>query len=230
MLRIDKRLAGGDRLAAVWRRRATPLVLPYEDRCRSRLLTRLADGTEVGLFLPRGTVLRDGTMLVAEDGRLIRVEAAAQPVFEVTSADPLRLMRAAYHLGNRHAPAQITLTALRIERDPVLADMLQRLGLRVEAIEGPFDPEAGAYDGAHGGTQGGAQAPAHAHPHGHAHGSGHRHGHDETFDEDRALAQAAFAHHYGEDDGHGHGKDHGVDHGEDGGEDHREAAHQGAGR
>jgi len=206
MLRIDKRLAGDDRLAAAWRRRATPLVLPYEDRCRSRLLTRLADGTEVGLFLPRGTVLREGTMLVAEDGRLVRVEAAAQPVLQVTSADPLRLMRAAYHLGNRHTPVQITLTALRIEPDPVLADMLRRLGLRVEAIEGPFDPEAGAYEGAHDGAHAHAHAHAHAQAQAHVHGGGHRHGHDETFDEDRALAQAAYAHHYGEApaDGEGH--------------------------
>ncbi|MFT3803098.1 MAG: urease accessory protein UreE [Burkholderiaceae bacterium] len=176
MLRIDKLLRSGHRLAGAWRERAVPLVLPYGDRCRSRLLTRLADGTEAGLFLPRGVVLRTGTMLVAEDGRLVRIEAAAQPVLEVTSPDPLLLMRAAYHLGNRHTPVQISLRALWIERDPVLADMLRRLGLRVDEIDAAFEPEAGAY------------------------GGGHRHGHDESFEEDYALAQAAFAHHHGGDD------------------------------
>jgi urease accessory protein len=182
MLRIEKILEGN--VAPALRKRAASLTLPYEDRCRSRLAVTLDDGREAALFLPRGTILRHGAMLVATDGTLVQVAAAAQPVMRVTSSDPLLLMRAAYHLGNRHTPVQVEAGALQLEHDSVLRDMLLQLGVQVSEAQAAFDPEAGAY------------------------GSGHRHGHDATFAEDHALAQEAYAHRHGHDHAHEHEHEH----------------------
>lgn len=178
MLRIEKILEG--HVAPALRKRAALLTLPYEDRCRSRLAAALDDGREIALFLPRGTILRHGAMLVATDGTLVQVAAALQPVLQVTCAEPLLLMRAAYHLGNRHTPVQIKADALQLEHDPVLRDMLLRLGVQVAEARAAFDPEAGAY------------------------GGGHRHGHDATFEEDHALAQSVYAHRHGHFHEHKH--------------------------
>jgi urease accessory protein len=139
------------------RKRAPPqatfdaeLVLPFELRQKSRLRTVVASGEEIGLFLERGTVLRDGECLQADDGRIVRVAAAPEDLHEVRCAGPEALARAAYHLGNRHAPAQIGTGWLRIAADPVLAEMLRGLGAAVTGLRAPFEPEAGAYgDGRH---------------------------------------------------------------------------------
>lgn len=131
------------------------LVLPYEARCKSRLRTRLAGGEECGLFLARGTVLRGGDRLAANDGRVVEVVAAAEALCEAASTDALLLLRAAYHLGNRHVAVEIAPGRLRFARDPVLAAMVRGLGLPVQDVEAPFEPESGAYSG-------------HAHPHGHS--------------------------------------------------------------
>lgn len=136
---------------------AERLVLAFEARTRSRLRTRLASGEEVGLFLPRGTVLCDGDLLQASDGRLVRVEAQSEALAEVRSDDPLRLARAAYHLGNRHVPVQVGPGFLRFGRDSVLEAMVLQLGLPVQAVTAPFSPEAGAYGSAH--THGAEQLP-----------------------------------------------------------------------
>lgn len=173
-LRITRVLAGGERLAARHRRELRVLELPYAGRSRSRLRTRAQDGGELHLFLPRGTVLREGSVLIADDGSWLKVRAAPEAVLEARCADPLLLARAAYHLGNRHTAVQIEAGRLRLLPDPVLAQLLRRLGLEVHETLAPFEPEAGAY------------------------GGGHHHGHDETFDEDHALARAAFVHHHGE--------------------------------
>lgn len=130
------------------------LTLAYAERCRSRLRATLDDGSAVGLFLPRGTLLRGGDRLEDEQGRVILVVAAVQDLYEVTpaadSADPpFDLLRAAYHLGNRHVPVQLAPGRLRLERDTVLREMLLRLGLAVSEVVGPFEPEAGAYGGGH---------------------------------------------------------------------------------
>jgi len=125
------------------------LVLPFESRCKSRLRTRLEGGEEAGLFLERGTVLRGGDRLLARDGRVVEVVAAPEPLLEARCADPLLLARAAYHLGNRHVPLELSSGRLRLGRDHVLADMLRGLGLAVAEVVEPFEPEAGAY-GAHG--------------------------------------------------------------------------------
>jgi urease accessory protein len=125
------------------------LVLPFEMRQKSRLRTRVASGEEIGLFLERGTVLRDGDHLQADDGRVVRVVAADEELFEIRCADAVALARAAYHLGNRHTPAQIGVGWLRIAADDVLAAMLRGLGADVEAIRAAFEPEAGAYGAGH---------------------------------------------------------------------------------
>jgi urease accessory protein len=148
--------------------------------------------------LPRGTVLRDGDMLVADDGGLVRVIAAAESVLLVRAGDRLTLMRAAYHLGNRHTPVEVGEQALKLEADSVLEDMLKRLGAQVERATLPFQPEAGAY------------------------GGGHRHGHDDTFADDYALAQRVYDEHHGHahDHAHNHGHNHYHDHDADCGHDH----------
>lgn len=123
------------------------LTLDFESRRRSRLRTRLDDGTEALLNLPRGTVLRNGDKLLATDGRVVEVIAAAQSVATVRTADPRLLARAAYHLGNRHVPVQIGEGWLSYACDHVLDEMVRGLGLAVVAETAPFEPEAGAYHG-----------------------------------------------------------------------------------
>ncbi|GAB2181729.1 urease accessory protein UreE [Denitratisoma sp. agr-D3] len=134
------------------------LRLPFDTRCKSRLRTRLVSGEECGLFLARGTVLRQGDKLLANDGRVVAVSAAAEPLMEGLSDDPLLLAKAAYHLGNRHVAVALAPGRIRFLKDHVLGDMVRGLGLPVMEIDGPFEPENGAY-GAHGG---------HSHPHGHS--------------------------------------------------------------
>ncbi|ATG21330.1 urease accessory protein UreE [Ralstonia pickettii] len=188
MLSINKHLPAPHGLASVLVKRAPKLVLPFLERSRSRLRATLDDGREVAVVLPRGTVMRGGDVLVAEDGTLVEVQAAPEQVLRVSSDNRLALMRAAYHLGNRHTPVQVSADALQLEADPVLEDMLVRLGVTVAHVEAPFEPEAGAY------------------------GGGHRHGHDATFEEDYAAAQALYHEHHGHDHGHSHAHDHGHGH------------------
>ncbi|NIE66136.1 urease accessory protein UreE [Burkholderia sp. Ax-1719] len=200
MRTIDKRLTA--KLASVLVKRAPTLTLPYDMRCKSRFAATLDSGEEVGVVLPRGTILREGDMLVADDGGLVRVVAAAQSVLRVRAHDRLTLTRAAYHLGNRHTPVEVDVDELKLEADPVLEDMLKRLGALVERAELSFQPESGAY--------------------GRHLGGGHKHGHDETFAEDYALAQRVFDEHHGHahSHDHGHSHDHAHAHDHDCGHDH----------
>jgi urease accessory protein len=125
------------------------LVLPFEVRQKSRLRTAVEGGEEIALFLPRGTVLRDGDCLQADDGRVVRVRAAEENLLEARCADPDSLARAAYHLGNRHTPVQVGEGWLRLAADDVLAGMLRGLGATVTPLRAPFEPEAGAYAAGH---------------------------------------------------------------------------------
>jgi len=184
VIKIDKHLPAPHGIAPVLVRRAPKLVLPFGERSKSRLRAALDNGAEAALFLPRGTVLRGGDLLVAEDGTFVEVQAAPESVLQVTAADPLALMRAAYHLGNRHTPVEVGRNYLRLEYDAVLADMLVRLGVTIERADLPFEPEAGAY------------------------GGGHKHGHDATFAEDYAAAQAVFHEHHGHSHSHDHSHEH----------------------
>ncbi len=207
MRTIDKLIAPNVKLAAVLIKRAPTLTLDFDARRKSRLAATLDNGEEVALVLPRGTVLRDGDVLVAQDGGLVRVVAAAEAVLMVTARDRLTLTRAAYHLGNRHTPVEVGADYLKLEYDPVLADMLKRIGALAEQVTLPFQPESGAY------------------------GGGHKHGHDETFAEDYALAQQVYGEHHGHDHehhdhdhSHGHAHDHGHSHDHDHSHEHAHGA------
>jgi urease accessory protein len=128
---------------------ADKVVLDYDDRHRRRFAMTGAEGLSFLLDLPAAAELRGGDALVLEDGRLVEVVAAPEPLLEIRCTDPLHLARVAWHLGNRHLPTQMLPGALRIRRDHVIADMAVQLGAEVVAIDAPFDPERGAYAGAH---------------------------------------------------------------------------------
>lgn len=128
---------------------ALTLPLTAEERTRSRHRFETAEGQPVFLHLPRGTVLQDGDWLRSEDGVIVRVVAKPEPVLTVTADLPLALLQAAYHLGNRHVPLEITPTYLRLTPDSVLQHLLEHRGLRVIAEVQPFQPEPGAYGHAH---------------------------------------------------------------------------------
>jgi len=168
MIHATKRIPGGQGLAPVLVKRAATLELDWDTRSKSRFSATDSTGREVGVVLPRGTTLRGGDVLVAEDGTLLRVIAAAQPVLQVRHCtdhgSPFDLLRAAYHLGNRHVPLELQPALLQFEPDPVLADMLRRQHLIVTEAQAAFEPEGGAY----------GEGAGHGHHHGHAH---HDHDH-----------------------------------------------------
>jgi urease accessory protein len=151
------------------------LVLPFDGRQKSRLRTTTVSGEDVIVLLPRGGVLRDGDRLIADDGRVVRVDAAPEEVSRVESDDPLLLARAAYHLGNRHIPLQIEQRALSYLHDHVLDHMVETLGLSVTVERTRFEPEVGAYGGSGHGHRHPAHPAAHDHDHGHDHPAGHDH-------------------------------------------------------
>ena len=187
MLNANKLMPQGGGLAAVLLKRAATVELDWDVRQKSRFDTVDSQGRRIGVFLPRGTAVRGGDVLVAEDGSLIKVIAAPQAVLVITHCTqhgtPFDLTRAAYHLGNRHVPIELKPDHLKIEPDHVLAAMLRSMHLIVREADEAFEPEGGAY-GAHGG--------AHGHDHGHSHGAapvgpvlhpdayggGHDHSHD----------------------------------------------------
>lgn len=126
------------------------LALTAEERTRSRHRWQTEDGKEVFLRLPRGTALHDGDILQDEThSSLIRIIAKPEPVLTVFAQTPLLLLRAAYHLGNRHVPVEITPNYLRLSPDSVLQAMLAQLGLEIKAEILPFQPELGAYGNHH---------------------------------------------------------------------------------
>lgn len=150
----------------------TTLTIPFELRQKSRLKATLDNGTEVGLMLPRGGLLRGGDLLRAEDGTIIKIVAAAESVSKVTHDDALMLMRASYHLGNRHVPLQVTQDYLCYTHDHVLDEMVVGLGLSVECVKAPFEPEGGAYGGGH---KHGDDEHDVSHQHSHTHSHQHSH-------------------------------------------------------
>jgi urease accessory protein len=127
------------------------LTLPFELRQKSRLVATLGSGRQIALQLPRGHVLRHGSLLRASDGSIVEVRSADEELSVVKSDDPTELLRAAYHLGNRHVALQIEPDALSYLHDHVLDDMLRGLGLEPSFAERAFEPESGAYGryGAH---------------------------------------------------------------------------------
>ena len=195
MLTINKLIPGGRGLAGVLIRRAAHVELTWDVRQRSRFDAVDSAGRELGVFLPRGSVVRGGDVLVAEDGALIVVRAAAQAVMLVSTCaehgTPLDLLRATYHLANRHVALEVAADHLKLEPDHVLAGMLRQQHLIVVEANEPFEPEGGAYATAR---------------HGHEHEHDHEHDHD---------------HPHGHDHGHVHGPACDHDHGEPTAPDHR---------
>ena len=126
---------------------AASLTLPFEKRQKSRLRVSLDDNQEAVLMLERGSVLRNGELLRADNGLIVEVRAADEEVAIISAEDTFLLARACYHLGSRHVPLQIGEGWLRIQRDHVLEEMVQSLGLLVSHELAPFEPERGAYSG-----------------------------------------------------------------------------------
>lgn len=155
MIIASKLIAQGQGLATALLKRAATIELDWDLRQKSRFEVTDSQCRLLGVFLPRGVVLRGGDVLVAEDGSLIRVLAAPQSVLRITHCaqhgSPFDLMRAAYHLGNRHVPIEIKPDHLKIEPDHVLAEMLRAMHMTVNEVLEAFEPENGAYaTGGHG--------------------------------------------------------------------------------
>ena len=201
MLTINKVIPRGAGLASVLLKRAATIELGWDVRQKSRFDGTDSQGRSLGVFLPRGTLLRGGDVLVADDGSLIRVQAAPQPVLVVRHCSrhgaPSDLARAAYHLGNRHVAVELKPDHLKLEPDHVLASMLRGMHLIVSEEHAAFEPEGGAY-----------QAAGHgSHDQGHkdGHHLGHNHQHD-TEQHDRGPHD-----HHGHHGHHGHDGDDGLD-------------------
>ncbi|MDZ4365750.1 MAG: urease accessory protein UreE [Afipia sp.] len=184
---------------------ADTVVLGFDDRHRRRMAMTGTRGLEFLLDLKEAVALRGGDALVLEDGRLIEVVAAPEPLVEIRGTDPYHLVRVAWHLGNRHLPTQIVGKGLRIRRDHVIEDMVRGLGARVTVIEAPFDPEGGAYAGgghaAHGHDHHDHDHDHHDHGH-HGHGD-HKHGSHDHAHHDHGDGKCDNDHH-----GHAHAHDH----------------------
>jgi urease accessory protein len=200
MLICSKRMPQAKGLAKVLVQRAATVTLDWDTRQKSRFDATDSSGRQLGVFLPRGTVVRGGDVLVAEDGSLVRVQAAPQTVLRISACaehgTAFDLMRAAYHLGNRHVPIELQPDHLKIEPDHVLADLLRAMHMTVAEVSEPFEPEGGAY---------GDNAMM-GHDHGHSHGHGHDHAHDHSHG-------AACSHDHGHDHTHDCGHDHSHGHG-----------------
>ncbi|MES9970216.1 MAG: urease accessory protein UreE [Candidatus Thiodiazotropha sp.] len=143
----------------------TTLTLPLHSRIKSRLRVTLDSGQDAGLFLARGTTLKDGDLLRGESGITVLVKAADETLSCIVSDDPHLISRACYHLGNRHVSIQIEPGRVSYLHDHVLDDMLRGLGLEVTLIQAPFEPEPGAY----GGSAEKGQRHSHSHGEEHAH-------------------------------------------------------------
>jgi urease accessory protein len=165
------------------------VVLNFDDRHRRRVMMRGVGGTEFLLDLEEAVALRGGDALVLQDGRLIEVVGAPEPLADIRATDTRHAMQIAWHLGNRHLPVQFAGSRIRIRHDHVIEEMLIGLGAKVTNIEAPFDPEGGAYAKAphshsldeHSHDHGHHDHGHHDHNHGHAehvHGPGCNHGHD----------------------------------------------------
>ena len=211
MLTVNKLIAQGRGLSRVLLQRSAGIALDWDVRQKSRFDATDSLGRSVGVFLPRGSVVRGGDVLVADDGSLIVAAAAPQPVMVVTHCkthgSAFDLTRAAYHLGNRHVALELQPDHLKLEPDHVLAGMLRQMHLTVTETDAPFEPENGAY-----------AAGGHA-----AHGAGHHHDHDHGHEHGHAHVAAPAAEHSHGDHAQGH-EHHDHDHDHDHGHGHAPAA------
>ena len=179
MLTCSKLILGGQGLAQALIKRAPTVSLDWDVRQKSRFQTEDSNGRVLSVFLQRGHVVRGGDVLVAEDGSLVKVQAAPQTLLRITACtahgSPFDLTRAAYHLGNRHVPIELQPDHLKIEPDSVLADMLRSMHLIVNTVEEAFEPEGGAYSSHHGHHHEHANEQTQAHGHGHGPNCQHEH-------------------------------------------------------
>ena len=191
MLRASTVIAAG-----TWTGEPTDsIVLDYDGRHRRRVTMKGVRGLEFLLDLDEAVMLRTGDGLKLEDGRIVEVVAAPEPLAEIRASEPAALVRIAWHLGNRHLPTELTRKALRIRRDPVIEEMARGLGAAVLAIEAPFNPEGGAY------AKGGHDHHDHHDHHGHDHHDHDHCGHDhDHHDHDHGDAGHGHEHHHP----HGH--------------------------
>lgn len=188
MTRIVRKYLRNSSLSAALLQHAPLAQMTFEQRRRSRQKVILDNGETINLIINRGVVLVPDDVLVADDGGLIVVQAKSELLVRVTANTATDLARAAYHLGNRHVTVEVGDSYLHLEYDPVLVEMLNRLGVHTSTVNQAFNPEHGAY------------------------GGGHKHGHDETYDEDYALAQAAYRAHEDAHSRHDHNHAHSHDH------------------
>lgn len=190
---------------------ADTVTLDHEGRNRRRIALKGDKGLDFLLDLDKATALNDGDALKLEDGRLVQVRAAPQRLLEVRAENPLRLLKVAYHVGNRHTPAEVTADALYIEEDHVLAEMARGQGCTATPVMRPFQPERGAYEHDCGHDHGDHHHGHGRHDHGHSHAHGHAHSHADGDAQAGAHAHAHDAacgcghdHHHAHDDHHGH--------------------------
>lgn len=178
---------------------ADTLTLDHDARHRRRVALTGEGGLAFLLDLDRATALDDGDAVKLEDGRLVQIKAAPERLIEIRTENQLRLMKVAWHLGNRHVATELGLDALYIAHDHVLFEMVRGLGATAREVERPFRPERGAYAGGHESAQDQGShghdhhghdhhaKPAHGeaghvhddscgHDHGHAHSHAHKHG------------------------------------------------------
>jgi urease accessory protein len=200
MLRADKVIPAGQWSSAP----ADTVLLDFDERYRRRFAMTGVGGLEFLLDLAEAAMLRGGDGLRLEDGRIVEVVAAPEPLAEVRAADALMLTRVAWHLGNRHLLTELLPKALRIRRDPVIEAMVEGLGARVIPLEAPFNPEGGAYARSEASETTAHDHDHHDRRHGHAHDPDHRRGHDDHHRHDPGLGPAhAHDHHRGRE----HGRD-----------------------
>ena len=206
------------------------VTLDHDGRHKRRVVLNGEKGTTFLLDLEKATVLNDGDALKLDDGSLILVKAAPEALLEIKADNPLRLLKMAWHIGNRHTPAEITADAIYIQDDHVLAEMVRGQGCQIAHVARPFQPEAGAYAHDHGSHDHGAHAHGdacgcghdhghnhHGHDHAHAHADGgsccggHGHSHDHKHDHKHAHGDSCGCNH-GHAHDHGHGHDHAHKH------------------
>lgn len=147
--------------------RLDTVALPYDDRLRRRCRLLGQGGTDILLDLARAALMQDGDALDLDGGGVIAVKAAPEPLMEARAEAGDAMVKLAWHVGNRHLPAELSADAVRMRWDPVIADMLTGLGATVHRLDAPFQPEGGAY------AQGGRGYNDHDHVHGPTGGHGH---------------------------------------------------------
>jgi urease accessory protein len=153
--------------AGTWSGAVDQVTLDFDDRFRRRKRFDAAGGLAFVLDLPEATVLREGDALRLEDGRIVEIRAAPERLLEVMPGPAMPLARLAWHLGNRHLPAEIGEARILIRRDHVIEAMLRGLGAGLREVTAPFNPEGGAY-GEH-------NRQPHHHHHHHDDDDGHHH-------------------------------------------------------